>query len=73
MSPGDVCLGSDEVGGLAPGGRFAKHVGLAVPGTPEVGVDYRVKAMADSICEIAEADETNNVSASGAFVFVAGP
>jgi hypothetical protein len=29
--------------------------------------------MADSICEIAEADETNNVSASAGFVFVAGP
>ncbi|MHC5055548.1 MAG: CARDB domain-containing protein, partial [Planctomycetota bacterium] len=73
VSAGDVYLMSDTVGHLSPGTRFAKHVGVEVPFAAELGTAYHVKAMADSAGEVAEADETNNVSASAAFTFVAQP
>jgi hypothetical protein len=73
VSPGDVYLLSETVGHLPAGARFGKHVGVEAPFAPVIGTAYRIKAMADSAREVAEADEADNVSASAAFTFVAEP
>ena len=49
------------------------HVSVEVPFAPEIGTAYHIKVMADSASEIAEADETDNVTASAAFIFVPQP
>jgi len=73
VSAGDVYLLSDNVGRLPPATASGKHLGVELPFAPEVGTTWRIKAMADSVGEVAEADEEDNVSACAPFTFVAQP
>ena len=73
VSAGDIYLLLDDVGRLAPATAFRKHRGVEIPFPPEIGTTWRIKAMADSVGEVAEADEDDNVSAGAAFTIVAQP
>ena len=73
LQVGDIYLFSDSVAPLQPRARFGKHLRIETPFAPEIGTTWRIKVMADSVGEVAEVDETDNVGAGAAFTFVAQP
>jgi len=71
IGAGDVYLGSQEAEWLSPGETcravWAGPLGFA----PELGPSYALKARFDSLDEVDEANEQDNIAVSAPFVFVA--
>jgi len=67
---GDEYLFTAGVGRLDAGGGFHISWDGTVPVDPATGTDYYIKILVDSLEEVTEADETNNVTVSDAFQFV---